>query len=255
MYGGAKEINFAKTDANLCAKCHQPRPVTGSNGNVIDYSKLVSEPDVTFALATLGYRTGVHYGTQGSMAAGVGAIEFGSGYQNSAHVAGASCNACHMSAPTGFAGGHSFSAAGNFTGCNVSGCHSTTPLTANSAKFKDAVAAVTTKLGLLEDEINAIGVTLGGGDVLQIEDDGTYHGYLSIYDPSANPNGNYKNSGNTSSWTQAQKDLNAAKPAMVLTNAQFGAILNYQLVYRGGGKGIHNYPYISTLLDNTLAAI
>jgi hypothetical protein len=30
MYGGAKTINFAKTDANLCSKCHQPRPITKS---------------------------------------------------------------------------------------------------------------------------------------------------------------------------------------------------------------------------------
>lgn len=265
MWGAAKEINFTKTNGNLCSKCHQPRPVTASNGNVIDYSKLISAPSDTFKLATLGFRSGVHYGTQGAMAAGVGAIEFGTGYANSAHVANASCTSCHMAAPSGFGGGHSFrvlssaegstSPATNFSGCNVTGCHSASPLTSSSAKYKDAVAAIKTKLGLLEDEINALGVTLGGGDILQVEDDGTYHGYLSIYDPSSNADGNYKNPSPSSSWTQAQKDLNATKPTMILNNAQFGAILNYQMVYRGGGKGIHNYPYISTLLDNTLAAI
>lgn len=265
MWGAAKEINFTKTAGNLCSKCHQPRPVTASNGNVIDYSKLISEPTTTFALATLGYRSGVHYGTQGAMVAGTGAIEFGTGYANSAHVAGASCTSCHMAAPSGFGGGHSFrvlssaegstSPATNFSGCNVTGCHSASPLSATSAKYKDAVLAIKTKLNALEDKINLIGVTLGGGDILQAETDGTYHGYFSIYDPSSNPTGNYKNPGSTSTWTQAQKDINAAKSAMVLTNAQFGAILNYQMVYRGGANGIHNYPYTSTLLDNTLAAI
>jgi len=266
MWGAAKEINFTKTDANLCAKCHQPRPVTAASGNVIDYSKLVSDPTATYPLSTLGYRTGVHYGTQGSMAAGVGAIEFGTGYTNSVHAAGASCGACHMAPPSGFGGGHSFSVLSsahgstspttNFNGCNVTGCHSAAPLSASSAKYKDAVAAIKTKLASLEDKINTI--SPANGDILQAETDGTYHGYFSIYDPASNPNGNYKNpsapAAPSSSWTQAQIDLNATKPAMVLTNAQFGAVINYQMVYRGGGKGIHNYPYISTLLDNTLAA-
>lgn len=44
MWGGSKTVNFQKSESNLCAKCHQPRPVTGSNGNVIDYSLLVSSP-------------------------------------------------------------------------------------------------------------------------------------------------------------------------------------------------------------------
>lgn len=40
-----------------------------------------------------------------------------------------------------------------------------------------------------------------------------------------------------------------------LTNAQFGAIINFQLVVRDGSLGIHNYPYIMTLLENTIDAI
>jgi len=86
MYGGAKTIDFAVESGNLCAKCHQPRPVTGSNGNLIDYAKLVSEPTAPYTLSSIGYRTGVHYGTQGGMAAGVGGIEFGTGYTNSVHA-------------------------------------------------------------------------------------------------------------------------------------------------------------------------
>jgi hypothetical protein len=187
------------------------------------------------------------------MAAGVGGIEFTgtATYTQSAHVAGASCNVCHMATASGLAGGHSFSAVGNFNGCAATGCHSST----TSAKdlYTAAKTEITTLLTTLEDEINALGGT--NGDILQAEEDGTYHGYLSIYDPSSNPNGNYKNPGSTSSWTQAQKDINAALPSMVLTNAQFGAILNYQMVYRGGGMGVHNKPYMKALLQNTIETI
>jgi hypothetical protein len=244
MYGGSKTINFAKTDANLCSKCHQPRPVTASSGNVIDYSLLTSAKTTVYSLSSVSYRTGVHYGAQSAMAAGVGGIEFGTGYTNSAHTANASCKSCHMASPTGLAGGHSFSAydeygaKDNFTGCNVTGCHST--MSSTNASYTTSVADIATKLGQLKDKINLIGA---GHDILQKDPtDGKYHGYLDIYDASSNPTGYWKN--------PAQG--NVAFPA--LTNAQFGAILNYQLVFRGGGNGIHNYPYMKTLLTNTIAA-
>lgn len=239
MWGGTKKINFAKTTSNLCAKCHQPRPVTASSGNVIDYSKLVSAPTTTYNLSSVSYRTGIHYGAHGAIAAGVGAIEFGTGYTNSAHVAGASCTSCHMATPSGLAGGHSFNAAGNFNGCNVSGCHTT--MSATNTTFTAAVADVNTKLAALATKINAIG---NGHDILQKDPtDNQYHGYFDIYDASANPTGYWKN----------PSQGNVAFPA--LTNAQFGAILNFQLVVRDASKGIHNYPYVKKLLENTIAAI
>ncbi len=238
MYGGTKTINFAKSNGNLCTKCHQPRPVTAASGNVINYATLVSAPTATYNLSNIGYRTGVHYGTQGAMAAGMGAVEFGTGYTNSAHVATASCSSCHMATPTGFAGGHSFSAAGNFNGCNVSGCHTT--MSATNATYTSAVSAVSTKLGQLAAKINAIGA---GHDILQKDPvDNQYHGYFDIYDANSNTTGYWKN----------PTLGNLALPA--LTNAQFGAIVNFQMVARGAGKGIHNLPYITKLLDNTLAA-
>lgn len=239
MWGGTKKINFTKTTSNLCAKCHQPRPVTASSGNVIDYSKLVSAPTTTYNLSSVSYRTGIHYGAHGAIAAGVGAIEFGTGYTNSAHVAGASCTSCHMATPSGLAGGHSFNAAGNFNGCNVSGCHTT--MSATNTTFTAAVADVNTKLAALATKINAIGA---GHDILQKDPtDNQYHGYFDIYDASANPTGYWKNPANGT----------PAFPA--LTNAQFGAILNFQLVVRDASKGIHNYPYVKKLLENTIAAI
>jgi hypothetical protein len=244
MYGGTKTINFAKTNANLCAKCHQPRPVTASSGNVIDYSLLVSAPTSNYTLSSLSYRTGIHYGAQGAMAAGVGGIEFGTGYTQSAHVANASCEACHMATPSGLAGGHSFNvydeynAVDNFNGCNVTGCHTT--MNKTNTTYTAAVADITAKLAALATKINAIGA---GHDILQKDPtDNKYHGYLDIYDAASNPTGWWKNPAN-------------GTPAFpTITNAQFGAILNFQLIVRGGGNGVHNYPYMKKLLENSIAA-
>ena len=189
MWGGSKTINFSNTTSNLCAKCHQPRPITASSGALIDYSKLVSDPTTAYNLSSVSYRTGVHYGAHGAMAAGVGGIEFGSGYTNSAHTANASCTDCHMATPSGLAGGHSFNAAGNFAGCNTTGCHST--MSATNATLTAAKADITTKIAELAAKINAIGA---GHDILQKDpEDGLYHGYFDIYDAGSNPTGYWKN--------------------------------------------------------------
>jgi hypothetical protein len=240
MWGGSKTINFtAHTTSNLCSKCHQPRPVTASSGALIDYSKLVSEPTTVYNLSSVSYRTGVHYGAHGAMAAGVGGIEFGSGYTNSAHTANASCTDCHMATPSGLAGGHSFNATGNYAGCNTTGCHTT--MSATNATLTAAKADITAKIAELAAKINAVGA---GHDILQKDpEDGQYHGYFDIYDAGSNPTGYWKNPANGT----------PAFPA--ITNAQFGAILNFQLVVRDASTGVHNYPYIKKLLENTIAAI
>lgn len=239
MWGGTKTINFAKTSSNLCAKCHQPRPITASTGKLIDYAKLTSEPTVTYNLSSVSYRTGIHYGAHAAMAAGVGGIEFGTGYANSAHVAGASCSDCHMATPSGLAGGHSFNATGNYAGCNTTGCH--TGMSSSSAILTSVKADIDAKLAELAAKINAIG---NGHDILQKDpEDNQYHGYFDIWDRSANPTGYWKNTDGS----------NVPFPA--ITNAQFGAILNFQLVVRDASKGVHNYPYIKKLLENSIAAI
>ncbi|HUX97431.1 MAG TPA: hypothetical protein VMV47_16975 [Bacteroidales bacterium] len=252
MYGGTKTIDFDMENSNLCSKCHQPRPITGSNGNVIDYSLLVSDPTTAYALSKISFRTSVHYGTQSALAAGIGmgAIEFGTGYTNSSHVAGASCNTCHMATPSGEAGGHSFSAEGNFNGCNTTNCHTT--MSSSNTTYKAAVADVETLLDDLLTAINAIGA---GNDILYKDEDGNYSGYFNVYDPGSNPTGYWKSQNPSSSWTTAQKATNDAKPDLVITNAQFGAVINYSMVNHGAGTGVHNYPYIKTLLENSIAAI
>lgn len=235
MWGGTKTMDFSKKSSNLCAKCHQPRPITASSGNVIAYSTLVSSPTADYNLSSVSYRTGVHYGTQGAMAAGQGGVEFGTGYTNSVHAANASCASCHMPTPSGMSGGHSFIA--NFNGCNVSGCHSN--MSATNPVYTAAVADINTKLEELAAKINAIG---NGHDILERDADGSYHGYFDIYDAASNSDGYWRN----------PSQGNVAFPT--LSNAQFGAILNFQLVSRDGSHGVHNYPYMKTLLENSLAA-
>jgi nitrate/TMAO reductase-like tetraheme cytochrome c subunit len=250
MWGGTKSLNFAKNSSNLCAKCHQPRPITASSGALIDYSKLISEPEATYTLSSISYRTGVHYGTQAAMAAGTGGIEFGSGYTNSPHVAGASCIDCHMATPSAMAGGHSFNSAGNFAGCNVSGCHSS--MSATSSTFTASINDISEKLSDLAEKIDLIATP----EIMQKDEDiGEYSGYFDIYDRGSNPSGKYK-SPSTTGWTTEEINYNNSLPELpALTNAQFGAILNFQLVLRDGSKGIHNYPYIIKLLENSIEAI
>jgi len=147
MYGGTKTINLTKDGgmSNLCVKCHQPRPFTRTFGdkNVIDYDALKNSPTTVFfdgnnptSTANVNtirpsYRTHTHYGTAGAVFAGMGGIEFGTGYTNSSHTTSATCQDCHMAPITGRAGGHTFVAKGNFNGCNVTGCHSSSPITAS----------------------------------------------------------------------------------------------------------------------------
>ena len=250
MWGGTKTLNFAQNSSNLCAKCHQPRPVTNSAGNVIDYSLLVSAPSSNYTLSSVSYRSGIHYGAQAAMFGGKGGIEFGTGYTNSAHTASASCADCHMATPTGLSGGHSFSAydeygaSVNFNGCNTTACHNGNMSKTNTNFVNYTSKTISTgiayKLNQLAAKLNALG---GGHDILQKDAlTGEYNGYLDIYDASSNPTGWFKNPAN-------------GTPAFpTLTNAQFGAVINFQLVLRGGGIGVHNYPYMSKLLDDTMTA-
>ena len=297
MWGGAKTIDLAGDGhiGNLCVKCHQPRPFSNSNtnGNVLNYDSLKNFPTVVFYDAAQAnglnkikpsYRTHTHYGTAGAVYAGVGGVEFGTGYSNSPHTAAASCQDCHMAEQTNRVGGHTFrvraegpltsSSTWNFKGCNVTGCHSAAPLDANSPKFKDTRASVKSKLDALAAKLK-----IGGVDILNRNPDtesnlwagittNNYDGYLNIYDPINNPDGPTNNPtvfqspspgkliGTTGgTWTQAQIDYNLTLPKITLTNAQMGAIINFQLCLREYSLGIHNTNYSKILLDNTIAAL
>jgi hypothetical protein len=283
MWGGAKTIDLPAKGhiSNLCVKCHQPRPFTNSNGdkNVLNYAGLVSNPTATFydaaqdnSLNVLkpSYRTHTHYGPVGAIYAGVGGIEFGTGYANSQHTTVASCQDCHMATMAGRSGGHSFSAIGNFNGCNQTGCHADSPINASTTskywkQTRDDVK-------LLLDQL-AAKLTIGGVDILNRNKDAAsnlwyglttnnYDGYLNIYDPITNPSVETYNPSSfqyigtpPGSWSQAQKDYNSTLPKITLTNAQMGAIINFQLCLRDYSLGIHNTTYTTTLLNNTIAAL
>ena len=113
-------------------------------------------------------------------------------------------------------------------------------MSATNPLLRETRDYIDSKLKELAGKINSIG---NGHDILQKDpSDGNYHGYIDIYDAGANPAGFWNNPGQMS------------VPFPELTNAQFGAIINYQLIYRDASLGVHNYPYIKKLLDNTIAA-
>ena len=215
MWKGTKTINLTQDGGkgNLCAKCHQPRPLTTSttlsNGDVVDYASLATSPDATFYDAAVGnaapnkvlpsYRMHVHYGTVGAVFAGKGGVEFTGSltYESSAHTTAASCPDCHMAPITGRAGGHTFVVKGNFNGCNVTGCHSTPITSASTTFWKTPRAEIQNLLNTLATKINSVGA---GTPILHSDPDaesnlwiglttGNYEGYLNVYDPSTNPAG------------------------------------------------------------------
>jgi hypothetical protein len=281
MWGGAKTINLTQDGgkSNLCVKCHQPRPFTNaSDGNVIDYNALKTNPTATFYSSTLStsvlkpsYRTHTHYGTVGAVFAGMGGIEFAGpvAYANAVHATKASCSDCHMAALNNKSGGHTFNAAGNFNGCNVAECHGANTVSTTSAKYwVNPRATIKSLLEQLAAKLNE-----GGVDILNRNPNpdtnlwygltsNNYDGYLNIYDPvtnptgtSDNPEGIFQNPSPSSSWTQAQKDFNTSLPKVTLTNAQMGALINFQLCLREFSLGIHNLDYSKALLTNSIAIL
>jgi hypothetical protein len=292
MWKATKTINLAQDGgvSNLCVKCHQPRPLTTSttlsNGDVIDYAGLVTNPTATFYDNTVGnaspnkllpsYRMHVHYGTVGAIFAGQGGIQFtGSvAYANSGHTTETTCSDCHMAAITGRAGGHTFkvrseegaltsSTTWNFNGCNVTGCH-TGYSSSDELHWKTPRKIISDLLNALAAKINTVG---GGTNILHSEPDGAlnlwagittgnFDGYLNIYDPSSNPAGAWKNPGSTSSWTTEQKAVNSALPTFpTLKNVVVGSMINFQLCLREYSLGIHNFKYSKALLQNSIDAL
>jgi hypothetical protein len=285
MWGGAKTANITPDGgiSNLCIKCHQPRPFTNSNtdGNVLDYAALVNSPTAMFYDAAMastaiklkpGYRTHTHYGTAGAVYAGMGGVEFKGtmGYANMVHTSKASCKDCHMATMTGAAGGHTFTAKGNFNGCNTTDCHGTGTVSASNAKYwTNPRAEIKTLLETLAGKLKINGI-----EILNRNSDaesnlwagltaGKWDGYLNIYDPINNPTGPDNNPGgvfqnpspSATTWTQAQIDYNKTLTKVTLTNAQFGAIINFQMCLRDFSMGIHNFDYTKALLTNSIAVL
>ena len=284
MWKAAKSINLTQDggSSNLCIKCHQPRPLTTSstlsNGDVVDYAGLASSPTAVFYDAAVGnaapnkvipsYRTHVHYGTVGAVYAGQGGVQFTGSqtYANTAHTTGASCGDCHMAPVTGRAGGHTFTAKGNFNGCNATGCH--TGVSSSSSTFwTNPRNEIKTLLNTLATKINKVGQDAATKDILHSDSStetnlwaglttGNYDGYLNIYDPSTNPAGAWQNPAPAGSWAQSAKDLNLTLPVFpTLKNVHMGSMINFQFCLRDYSLGIHNFKYTKALLTNSIEAM
>jgi hypothetical protein len=272
MWGGAKTINLTQDDSksNLCIKCHQPRPLTcnaTTANRLLNYDSLANYPNVVFFDSAAGanniyakpsYRMHVHYGGVGAIVAGVGGIEIPgtTPYTSSPHATLASCQDCHMAPVTGTAGGHMFSAKGNFKGCNVSGCHDASPISATATLWTSTRSTVKGLLDQLATKINAAGF---GHDILHADatstnpfagiSTGNYDGYLDIYSSSTNPSGYWRD-------PYGSGATNAAKPKFPkLLNVQVAAMINFQLCLREFSLGIHNTQYSTALLQNSIDAL
>jgi len=281
MWGGAKVIDL-KADggkSNLCVKCHQPRPFTNAlTGNVLDYNALATTTGVVFDGDPAGktniikpsYRTHTHYGAIGAVYAGMGGVEFAGTlpYTSSAHTQAASCMDCHMGTMVGRSGGHTFSAAGKFDGCNVAGCHSTAITAASTTLWLNPRNEIKALLASL-----AAKLTVGGVEIMNRNGDSAsnlwygitannYDGYLNIYDPITNPTAQTYNTKSfkyvgtpPATWSADQIAYNATLPTITLSNAQMGAIINFQLCLRDYSLGIHNFAYTKALLTNSIAKL
>jgi len=281
MWGGKKTMNLPADGArsNLCIKCHQPRPFTNAlTGNVLDYVALATTTGVVYDgnpngatnIIKPSYRTHTHYGAVGAVYAGMGGVEFPGtlAYTNSTHTTAASCVDCHMGTMVGRSGGHTFSAIGKFDGCNATGCHSTAITSATTTYWvnprNEIKALLTTLAGKL---------TIGGVEIMNRNGDSAsnlwygitannYDGYLNIYDPVTNPTAQTYNTSSfkyvgtpPSTWSAAQIAYNATLPTITLSNAQMGALINFQLCLRDYSLGIHNFAYTKALLTNTIAKL
>ncbi len=264
-------------------------------GNVQDYAAIAANPTgiaydannntATTNIVRPSYRMHIHYGALGAIYAGMGGVEFAGSlpYTSSAHTTMASCMDCHMGAVVGRSGGHTFNAQGKFDGCNATGCHSTAITTASTTLWATPRAEIKTLLNSL-----AAKLVVGGVDILNrnpVSSEGAavvidgvvkslgmnlwaglttnnYDGYLNVYDPvnnpnlvANNPNGTFQNPSPSGSWTADQKTFNLTLPKLSLTNAQYGACINFQLCLRDYSLGIHNYAYTKALLTNTIAKL
>jgi len=165
-------------------------------------------------------RYGPHHGAQGMAFTGEGGFEIGEGYSNSVHTAAIqnSCTTCHMATVEGGreTGGHTFKVAFKDEDGDL-------VLNANGCVMchSDTDALET----LVEDTQTEI-----GGLLNQL---GTKLNELGLIDD----------------------ELEYAVVPNDVTAMQLGIIWNYQYVKEDQSLGVHNYKYVKTLLENSLAAL
>ncbi len=278
MPGKEKYINLKqnKGKSNLCIMCHQSRPITqnttAGDGSSVDFPALAADltgifydstkttaaggNKVTLSSSTIG-----HYGWPGNVLAGkgYGPIEIPGAptpYTNSAHTILASCNSCHMASPkivSGLpVGGHTFIAAGNYNGCNVTGCHSSSPLSATSAKVTSAVGAQKANLDTLAELLMSKGKYLMAIDTTLAVDLITRNNLWYKFTTK-----HFDGRHNIGS-AAGQFAVNTATPNAglnkwpTLTNGQFAALQAFSVSIKEFSGGIHNTQYTNALLRNAI---
>jgi hypothetical protein len=144
-YAPGETVDFGK--GNLCAQCHQARPVD-------DGVPTIGGDPITVT----GTRYGTHHSPVAEVMGGVGLFDFSGDVAGGPFVHGGStvgCPTCHMAQPYGAqAGGHTMAMTyeshgteeDNVAGCMTSGCHSAGSVT-DFNKFGDQE----TVAGMLDD--------------------------------------------------------------------------------------------------------
>jgi hypothetical protein len=177
----------------------------------------------------------------------------------------------------GRAGGHTFNAVGKFDGCSATDCHKSPITSASTTLWATPRAEIKKLLDDLAKKLVVDGVeilnrnsntneTLGGVNLWAGLTTNNYDGYLNVYDVTlnnpklgsalyANTTGPFQNPSPGATWTADQKAFNLTLPKLSLTNAQYGAIINFQMCLRDYSLGIHNYNYTKALLTNSIAVI
>lgn len=274
--GRVKNFYFAGDNGktNLCFSCHQARPynqnTTSGNGSAMDFDAMKAAPNDTmyanYKTASTGNkysfsRTFVgHYGWVGNVLAGVGygGIELSGpqAYANSFHAGNTGCVDCHMAPPTVVSdvpsGGHTFSAEGNYRGCNTTDCHGSTPLSATATKVTTARNAQKANIDTLGELLVSQGKYLMATDTT-LNMEGQYNN--KWYKWSTKHYDGYLNINTTAGSFQVTNGTPAAGlykwPS--LTNGQFAALQAMTVALRESSGGIHNTKYVNALLRNAIA--
>ncbi len=162
------------------------------------------------------FRWGPHYGSPGALAAGKGGYEIGSGYTNSAHVSMIDNSCVTCHMPENY----NEQAGGHMFNLSYGGPASPDVLTSSCTGCHTNETTLQLLMDSAKLDINTLLADLNG-ELKTI-------GILSATDQPV-----------SGTWTANQA----------------GALLNHQLVKYDGSNGVHNYPYIKTLLENSIAAI
>jgi len=204
---------FDRGKANVCAQCHQSRRNASTTA---------------VAGVRLSGSWGPHLSNQGDMLIGENAYEFASyTYTKSWHSTGATngCVSCHMSASLHESvGGHSWNMRNeergfqNRSGCNVTGCHDSAPVT-----DLDRPAA---------DDFDWDGTTEGAQSEIQglLDSLHTLLVAANLLTPEGSP----------------------VNGRVVSTADSAGALYNFRFVEEDRSKGVHNTDYAVGLLRSSI---